>query len=118
MKVKNLNIAIADSLKTYTKEVEEELEAVQKNVVADGVRKIKQKSPVKKGTYASGWKMKKVASGYIIYNAKRPGLTHLLENGHAKRGGGGRVKGIKHIEPVEQEIIRDYLAETERVLKK
>ncbi|EAG3249422.1 HK97 gp10 family phage protein [Listeria monocytogenes] len=118
MKVKNLNITIAESLKAYTKDVEKELEAVQKKVVSDGVRKIKQKSPVRKGTYASGWKMKKVVNGYVIYNAKRPGLTHLLENGHAKRGGGGRVKGIKHIEPVEQEIIKDYLAETERVLKK
>ncbi|MBC1505582.1 hypothetical protein HCJ58_01090 [Listeria sp. FSL L7-1509] len=117
MKVKNLNSAIAESLKAYTKDVEKDLEVVQKKVVSDGVRKIKQKSPVLKGTYASGWKMKKVANGYVIYNAKRPGLTHLLENGHAKRGG-GRVKGIKHIEPVEQEIIKDYLAETERVLKK
>ena len=49
----------------------------------------------------------------IIYN-KIPGLPHLLENGHAKRGG-GRVSGRPHISPVEEQLVKEY---TEAVKKK
>ncbi|EKJ1381360.1 HK97 gp10 family phage protein [Listeria monocytogenes] len=116
MKIQGLNIAIADALKTYTKDVEKDLEVVQKKVAINAAKKLQQRSPVKKGRYARGWKAKKTATGYVIYNASDPGKTHLLENGHAKRGG-GRVKAYKHIEPVEQEAIQEYVREAERALR-
>ena len=48
------------------------------------------------------------------------GLTHLLENGHAmvvhgKRG--GRVRPIKHIEPVANKYIKELPDRIERALK-
>ena len=57
--------------------------------------------------YAKGWTVKNKGTvhnpEYIVHNKKHYRLTHLLENGHAmvvhgKRG--GRVRAIKHIEPV------------------
>ncbi|HBI6935137.1 TPA: hypothetical protein K8N70_002868 [Listeria monocytogenes] len=117
MKIKGLNNAIADVLKTYTKDIEQELEMIQKKVATNATKKLQQRSPVKKGRYARGWKAKKTATGYVIYNASDPGKTHLLENGHAKRGG-GRVKAYKHIEPVEQEVIQEYVREAERALRR
>ncbi|MBC1744030.1 HK97 gp10 family phage protein [Listeria welshimeri] len=117
MKVEGLSIAITDALKTYTKDVEKELELVQKKVANNASKKLQQKSPVKTGEYRRGWKAKKTSAGYVIYNASSPGKTHLLENGHARRGG-GRVKAYKHIEPVEQEAIQEYVREVERVLRK
>lgn len=54
------------------------------------------------GHYADGWEVEitRPAFGRMeaeIYQSKKPQLAHLLEKGHAKRGGHGRVDGIPHI---------------------
>lgn len=54
---------------------------------------VKEKSPVETRGYRNGWRVDMKNSGTdiqdaIIYNAKKPGLAHLLEKGHALRGGG------------------------------
>ena len=63
------------------------------------------------GKYAAGWtsqaKEGRYSSQGIIYNRAKPGLPHLLEHGHAKRGG-GRTDGKEHIAPVEQEVIKSF----------
>ena len=94
--------------------------------VADGVKaavtaaskgclkEIRAKSPRSEGgneTYAKGWRLKKAYDGpydirYIIHNKARPGLVHLLENGHAKVNG-GRVEGRPHVGPAERNARRE-----------
>lgn len=63
------------------------------------------------GKYAKGWTSKTDAGRLsvtgTIYNKDVPGLPHLLENGHAKRGG-GRVPGRPHIAPVEEQLAEEY----------
>ena len=64
------------------------------------------------GKYASGWSVKveekdRAFTKAILYNAKVPGLPHLLEHGHAKRGG-GRVSGKVHIQPIEEELAKAF----------
>ena len=63
------------------------------------------------GKYANGWtstyESGRFSSQGIIYNKDVPGLPHLLENGHAKRGG-GRVSGKAHIAPVEDKISKEF----------
>lgn len=70
------------------------------------------------GKYAAGWTSRfesgRVSAQGTIYNKDTPGLPHLLENGHAKRGG-GRVSGRPHISPVEEQLVKEY---TEAVKKK
>lgn len=61
--------------------------------------------------YADGWTTRYETGRYsqqgIIYNAKAPGLAHLLENGHALRNG-GRSRAIPHIAPVEEKISEEF----------
>lgn len=102
----DISLEIANRLSEFTEDVQEALKQSVDDVTQQAVDTLKCTSPKRKKKYAKSWTRKKIAQGYIIYN-KRYYLTHLLENGHAKRGG-GRVEGIKHIEPVEQQTIKTF----------
>lgn len=102
----DLSLEIADRLAQFTDEIQEELEKAADQVTTEAIDTLKRTSPKRKHRYAKSWTRKKTPQGYIIHN-KKYYLTHLLENGHAKRGG-GRVEGIKHIAPVEEETIRNF----------
>ena len=97
-------------LAEYANGVGEEVEALAEKTAKDGVKRLKATSPkreVNGGTYAKGWRAKKVGNTWITHN-KHYQLTHLLEKGHAKVNG-GRVDAIVHIEPVEQEMINEFV---------
>ena len=51
-----------------------------------------------------------------VYSPTRYMLAHLLEHGHAKRGG-GRVKAIPHIAPAEEAAEEELMKDIERGLK-
>ncbi len=97
---------LANRLAAYTENVKECLEQSADEVTKEATEKLKATSPKNKKKYAKSWIRKKTPQGYVIHN-KRYYLTHLLENGHAKRGG-GRVAGIKHIGPVEEETVKVF----------
>lgn len=97
---------VAAMLEAYTDEVTEAVKAECETVADECLKEIRAASPVKTGKYKKGWKKKVEYEGkedirIRVYNAKYPGLTHLLEKGHAKANG-GRVAAIPHIEPAEQ----------------
>lgn len=88
--------------KDLEKRAEKATKAVPK-VGRETAAELRATSPKKTGEYASGWRMRtenKVGQGATVrvYNARKPQLTHLLENGHEKRGG-GFVGAIPHIQP-------------------
>ncbi|MCM3454404.1 HK97 gp10 family phage protein [Heyndrickxia oleronia] len=117
VKVKDLSKEIARQLSLYTESVKEEVEVIKEDVTKEAVSLLKQKSPKDTGSYAKSWARKKVGKNIVIYN-KAPNyrLTHLLENGHVKRGG-GRVAAKVHIRPVEEKIVDEYVSRVERAIK-
>lgn len=102
----DISLELANRLAAYTEEVKEGLEQSADEVTKEALEKLKATSPKHKKKYAKSWVRKKTPEGYVLHN-KRYYLTHLLENGHAKRGG-GRVAGIKHIGPVEEQTIQAF----------
>ncbi len=116
IKIDALGAEIAKKMEEYAAEVAGDVKEEAKAVAKEAVKELKTTSPEgpgsKKGHYKDGWTSKvesenAVSVGIRVYNKKKPGLTHLLEKGHATRGG-GRVEGIPHIAPVEQQAIKDY----------
>ena len=95
---------LADTIKKELDDLAEDTTDTVKKVVqaaADtAVKDLKATSPKRTGKYAKSWTQKKIkdtSSGKeIIVHARKYQLTHLLENGHAKRGG-GRVAARVHI---------------------
>ncbi len=95
------------------KEIQETSKVVKKQ--------IEQTAPRKSGRYAKSWAVKKTAESsnsleVTVHSRNRYMLTHLLENGHAKRGG-GRVRAIPHIAPAEELGAQELEKRIERALK-
>lgn len=111
-----LGLEIDAIMKDYSDEVWEEVQKISVDVANDAAKKLRNTSPRSKGPsggeYAKGWKVKttkgrlKVSS--IVYNAKKPQLTHLLEFGHIIAGTGRRGGQREHIAKVEQWANEEY----------
>ncbi|SHM83651.1 hypothetical protein SAMN04487918_11914 [Bacillus sp. bc15] len=111
---------IARELQRYGNEVEEKLEVAKEDVANNLVDELKQKSPKSDSQsgrkYAKGWRKKKEGNAFIVHNALKPQLTHLLEKGHAKVNG-GRVPAIVHIAPAEEKAVNEYSERVEREIQ-
>lgn len=109
--IDNLAAEVEKVLDEYFEEENRVTSEAVKEVTKLGVKAVKSGAGVfgGSGEYKSGWTSKvetgRISTQGVIYNAKMPGLPHLLEFGHAKVNG-GRVPGRVHIAPVEDEIIR------------
>ena len=81
---------------------------------------IQANAPKKTGAYSKSWTVKttKETSESLeltVHSPKKYQLAHLLEKGHAKRGG-GRTKAIPHIAPAEEKAVKDLEADIKRAL--
>ena len=111
--IERLQAEVSAILEEYGDEVAENLDEITKEVGKKGAKALRSSSKGSfggSGKYARGWTYEveesRLGTTVTIYN-RTPGLPHLLENGHAKRGG-GRVPGRSHIAPVEAELIEMY----------
>lgn len=119
--VDQLTGEIMNALNDYKKVTDEMVQRSVASVSKKTKQMVQSASPTKTGKYQKSWATKKTkeSSGkteITVYNRAKPGLTHLLEKGHAKRGG-GRVSGKVHIAPAEEYAVSQLEAEIMRGLK-
>lgn len=124
--IDGLGDEVARLMEEYAADVAEDMKKEARATAKEAVKELKATSPEgkgsRKGHYKDGWASKvesedALSIGIRIYNKKKPGLTHLLEKGHAKRGG-GRVEGIPHIAPAERKAVEAYERRLERRLSR
>nr|DAF59946.1 MAG TPA: putative tail component [Siphoviridae sp. ctGz830] len=105
---------IEDILQDYSGKVIEKLNEVVDEQAKETVKELKQTSPKRKGKYARGWTVKKtkdISGGVnaVVHNKRYYRLTHLLENGHALRGGTKRARAYPHIAQVEEKTKTEFV---------
>ena len=121
IKIDDLADEINKGLKEYADLATSDIKkAVRK--AGNTVRKdISANAPKDTGAYAKSWSTKKTKETansleVTVYSRNRYQLAHLLEHGHAKRGG-GRVAARPHIAKAEQNGIKEYENEINKALK-
>ena len=119
--VDGLADAVMNELQEYAELAADDMKASVKKSAKVVKTQINSSAPVRSGRYAKSWQTKTTkesshALEVTVYSPSRYMLAHLLEHGHAKRGG-GRVRAIPHIAPAEQAGIELLEAEITRALK-
>ena len=103
--VDELADVINEGLEEYASLTSEKVKSAVRKSAKTVKEQINSSAPVRTGRYAKSWKAKTTAESsnmlqQTVYSPNRYMLAHLLEKGHAKRGG-GRVRAIPHIAPAE-----------------
>ena len=122
--IDQLGEAIAKELTLYGDNVIANLKKEAKSSTDRLVKDTKATAPVgrRKKHYRDSIKSKKVSENdrsvsYLWYvDGSDYRLSHLLENGHALRGG-GRVEGTHFIQKATDPILEEYLKAVEEVIK-
>lgn len=96
----DLTLTISAMLSDYADDVIEDVKATVDDVAKEAQKIVKSKAPVKTGKYKRSIKVKTSYESLTelrktIYSNGNSGLTHLLENGHAKVNG-GRTRAFPH----------------------
>lgn len=111
---------LAEKIKASGKEVKKEIEATapKHEGAYNGYQAAKKhRQP---GKYAKSWrvKTKEFSSSNVaatVYSTQYS-LAHLLEKGHAKRGG-GRTRAFPHIAPAEEKAAKHLVEEIKKELE-
>ena len=117
--------ALTDTVMEYLNEYADtsaaDVKKAVKNAGTTVKKEIQSSAPKNTGAYSKSWSVKNTKETsrsleVTVYSRNRYQLAHLLEHGHAKRGG-GLVAGRSHIAPAEEAGIRQLEAEIERSLR-
>lgn len=120
VQVDKLASAIAKTLTEYADLAAEDVKQAVKDSADTVKSEISANAPKDSGKYAKSWAVKKqketsASLSVVVHSKDRYQLAHLLEHGHAKRGG-GRVTARPHIAPAEQKGIEKLEERIEKAL--
>lgn len=104
--IDEMDSAIMEELEKYAELASDDLKAAVKETAASIRKDIQAGAPVDTGKYKKSWSVKNVhedseSIDLVVHSRNRYQIAHLLEHGHAKRGG-GRVAAKPHIAAAEQ----------------
>lgn len=119
--IDDLPMVVKKGLEEYCDFTAEEVKQIVKEVSENVKDEIMEKAPVDTGAYRKSWRVSKeketaTSLSMVVHSEKHYRLTHLLEKGHAKRGG-GRVAAQVHIAPAEASAEKMIVEKIERRLK-
>ncbi len=121
-KSSNLATALKDTLQEYENMAVDDM----KEAVIDTAKVVKAdistRAPKRTGAYKKSWTVKKrgenaTSISVVVHSKNKYQLAHLLEFGHAKRGG-GRTRAQPHIEPAQIAGEKTLTEKIERSLKR
>ena len=104
----SLAAVISDYLEEYGDTITDAIEETSKKVAKDVVKELKKGGDYRgSGAFNKGWTSKteltRFGASTVVYNKSHASLAHLLEFGHAKRGG-GRTTAYNFIAPINDRV--------------
>ena len=120
-KIDQMSHVIMEGLQEYADLATEDMKAAVKKAGNKAKSDVQAGAPVMTGKYKKSWVVKTTkenanAMEVTVHSRKRYQLAHLLEFGHAKRGG-GRTRAFPHIAPAEEAAAELLEREVEAALK-
>lgn len=108
----SLSKEVIRELKTYAKVTTGKVKEAVKNAGKTAKEEINMTAPKRTGAYAKSWSVKTLNETgsrlvLVVHSRNKYQLTHLLEYGHAKRGG-GRVEARAHIKLAEEKAVKSF----------
>lgn len=104
--IDDMDSAIMAELEKYADLAADDLKEAVKETAKSVRKDIQDNAPADTGKYKKSWSVKNVhedseSIDLVVHSRNRYQIAHLLEHGHAKRGG-GRVAARPHIAKAEE----------------
>ena len=118
--IDQLAAAVMKGLQEYSDLVGDDMKAAVRKTATQARKDVQAGAPVRTGKYKGSWATKTMKESsvkleMVVHSRNRYQIAHLLEFGHAKRGG-GRVRAFPHIAPAEQKAAQGLEREIRRKL--
>lgn len=118
--IDQLAAEITKAVREYTEDVSAAIDRKVDEVAEEVLQEVKRTAPKRTGKYRRGFvKTNRDAPGRtrrIVWNKKHYMIVHLLEFGHAKRGG-GRVAARPHLRPAYDKHASKLPDEIKRIIR-
>ena len=120
VQIDNLASEVMKGLMEYKDLVTSDMKVAVRKAGRSVKKDIQANAPKKTGAYSKSWKVSttKETSESLeltVHSPKKYQLAHLLEKGHAKRGG-GRTKAVPHIAPAEGSAVKQLESDIKKAI--
>ncbi|MBQ6407318.1 MAG: HK97 gp10 family phage protein [Butyrivibrio sp.] len=120
VKIDKLADTIIKGMTAYAELATDEVKKAVKDAGNLAKKEISSNAPVDTGKYAKSWAVKNTKETpnsleVTVHSRNRYQIAHLLEKGHALRGG-GRASARPHIAPAEEKAVEELEKEIGRRL--